>query len=89
MRWRLDMRLKDRQMLVQFMDYKDFSVRELADAAGVSRSLIGHLRSGHRNTCKVSNAKKIETALGAPLGLLFEPVASNVLREAGERAAVA
>ena len=50
--WRLDMRLKDRTMLRQYMDYMDFrTVRELATAAGVSHSTVGHLHSGKRSTC--------------------------------------
>lgn len=81
--WRLDMKLKDRRMLHQYMDFKGMKVRELAQAAKVSRATIGHLHSGARNTCKPDTARAIERALGAPHGLLFEGVASNVLREVG------
>lgn len=85
--WRLDMRLKNRQMLLQYMEYKGVRVRELAQAAGVSRATIGHLRSGARNTCKPATAKAVEEALGAPPGLLFDPIASRVSREVGKRVA--
>lgn len=84
--WRLDMRLKNRQMLLQYMDYKHFKVRQLATAASVSRATVGHLRSGKRRTCKPSTARAIEEALGAPPGLLFEPIASRVSREVARSA---
>ena len=79
--WRLDMRLKDRRMLQQYMDYKRMRIRELARAARVSRATIGHLHSGARNTCKPETARAIEEALGAPTGLLFEASSSTVQRE--------
>lgn len=78
------MRLKNRQMLVQYMDYKRLRVRELAKAAGVSRATIGHLRSGARTSCKPETAAAIEEALGAPPGLLFDPIASRVSRAVGK-----
>lgn len=80
--WRLDMRLKDRTMLRQYMDYMDFrTVRELATAAGVSHSTVGHLHSGKRSTCSPKTAKAIERALKAPQGLLFDARSSKVSRE--------
>lgn len=79
--WRLDMKLKSAQMLHEFMNYKDFNIRTLAKAAGVSPATIGHMHSGARDTCKAATAKAIEKALGAPPGLLFEARASNVSRE--------
>jgi transcriptional regulator with XRE-family HTH domain len=79
--WRLDMRLKDRQMLLQYMDYKRMKIRELAAAAKVSRAVVGHLHSGARKTVRPATARALEEALGAPPGLLFEPVASRVSRE--------
>ncbi len=75
------MKLKDREMLRQFMAYKGLNIRELAVAAKVSRATIGHLHSGARTTCKPGTAKRIEEALSAPKGLLFDPIASNVTRE--------
>lgn len=81
------MRLKDRRMLHQYMDYKRMKIRDLATAAGVSRATIGHLHSGSRKTTKPATARRIEEALGAPPGLLFDPVASPVSREMGRASA--
>lgn len=75
------MRLKSPEMLQQYMDFKRMKVRDLAKAAGVSRSTIGHLHSGARDTAKPATARSIEEALGCPPGLLFEARASNVSRE--------
>jgi len=79
--WRLDMRLKDAAMLRQYMEFKDLTIRQLANRAGVSRSTIGHLVSGERSNAKPQTARAIEEALGAPSGLLFEARASKVSRE--------
>lgn len=79
--WRLEMRLKDRRMLRQYMEYKRMRIRDLARAAGVSRATIGHLHSGKRKTCKTDTAARIEEALGAPPGLLFVASSSSVQRE--------
>lgn len=79
--WRLDMKLKSPAMLKQYMEYKHLTIRQLAVAAGISRSIVGHLCSGERSTCKPQTAGKIESALGCPPGLLFEPRSSNVSRE--------
>ena len=76
------MRLKSRQVLRQYMDYKHVNVRELAKLAGVSRATIGHLHSGAREgACAPSTARAIEEALQCPPGLLFEARASKVSRE--------
>lgn len=75
------MRLKDAAMLRQYMEFKGLTIRQLADRAGVSRSTIGHLVSGERSNAKAQTARKIEEALGAPNGLLFEGRASRVSRE--------
>lgn len=80
--WRLDMRLKDRTMLRQYMEFKHLNVRQLAQAAGVSRATVGHLHSGARGGgCSPDTARRIEEALGCPPGLLFEARASKVSRE--------
>ena len=75
------MRLKDAAMLRQYMEFKDLTIRQLANRAGVSRSTIGHLVSGERSNAKPQTARAIEEALGAPSGLLFEARASKVSRE--------
>lgn len=80
--WRLDMRLKDRTMLRQYMEFKHMNVRQLAKASGVSRATVGHLHSGARQGgCSPKTARLIEEALGCPSGLLFEARASKVSRE--------
>lgn len=82
------MQLKSNEMLKQFMEYKGIrTVRDLAAAAKVSHSTIGHLHSGARKTCRPETATAIEKALGAPKGLLFEPRASNVVRHVRQPAA--
>ena len=75
------MRLKSAQMLRQYMEFKDLTVRTLATQAGISHSTIGHLHSGARNTVRPENARKIEKALGCPPGLLFDAHASIVQRD--------
>jgi transcriptional regulator with XRE-family HTH domain len=76
--------LTSRQALVRQMIYQDVSVAKLARMCGVSKSTIGHLRSGGRTTTSPATAKAIEKALGfAPCTLFLpkvEPVASNKLQ---------
>lgn len=79
--WRLDMRLKSPAMLRQYMDYRGMKIRDLAQAAGVSRATVGHLHSGRRSGCSPKTAKAIEGALMCPPGLLFDPTSSRVSRE--------
>ena len=79
------MELISRDALISFMDYRDVTVRGLADRCLVPDpdrpgrtkplhpSLVGHLRSGNRKTCSPSTAKAIEKALNAPPGSLFAP----------------
>lgn len=74
-------RLISSEALAQYMEHRDLSVRALAHKAGISPALVGHLRSGKRNTCLPANAKVIERCLGAPPGSLFVPQISRVSRE--------
>lgn len=83
---RFTVKLISRQAFAQYMSHRGMSVRDLADRAGVSRSLIGHLRSGKRSTCKDESATKIERALDAPHGSLFVGQMSHVLRDNGRAA---
>lgn len=89
---RFDVKLISHQALAGYMDHRDFTVRGLADAATVhlkrkrskatvSRSTVGHLRSGQRSTCGTDVAKAIEDVLGAPRGSLFVGQVSTVSRE--------
>jgi transcriptional regulator with XRE-family HTH domain len=74
-------RLISADAFAQYMEHRDLTVRKLAHKAGVSPALIGHLRSGKRNTCLPANARSIEKSLGAPPGSLFVPQVSRVSRE--------
>jgi len=70
-----------KEAFAQYMSHRGFTVRTLAAKVGCSPALIGHLRSGERNTCKPETARKIEKALDAPIGSLFLPKVSKVSRE--------
>lgn len=72
--------------LAQYMAHRDLTVRQLATKVGCSPALIGHLRSGHRDTCRPETAKKIERSLDAPPGSLFVAKVSRVSRNAGTAA---
>lgn len=75
------MKLISAVALAQYMQYRDVSVRDLAERVGCSRATIGHLRSGKRDYVRPEWAKAIEKSLDAPKGSLFVPVLSNVSRE--------
>jgi transcriptional regulator with XRE-family HTH domain len=49
------------------------SEREFAGRAGIGHATVNHLLSGRRTTCTERTAVAIETALGCPPGLFFEP----------------
>ena len=80
---RFDVRLISAQAFADYLEFRGLTVRSLADKVGCSRSVIGHLRSGERDTCKPSSAKAIEKALNAPPGSLFVGKVSRVARETG------
>lgn len=84
---RFDVKLISSRAFAEYMKHRGFTVRTLADRVGCSRSLIGHLRSGERDTCKPATARGIEKALDAPAGSLFIPKVSRVSREVGRKAA--
>ncbi|MGW2933987.1 helix-turn-helix domain-containing protein [Streptomyces sp. NPDC001156] len=54
-------------------DGREVSVRDLAEAAGVHPSKIGHLRTGQRQTATEAEAKAISARLGVDLFVLWEP----------------
>lgn len=58
---------------VKLMEHHNYSVQALADKIGVSKATVAHLRSGARTTTSPDTAKKIEKALGLPIGSLFLP----------------
>ena len=83
----------DSRALANYMDYREYSVRSLAEAVELqlrknkkadrktcSKSTIGHLRSGSRKSAAPEVAAAIEKVLGAPNGSLFRASISNVAR---------
>lgn len=78
---RFEVRLISAQALAHYMEHRGFTVRTLAAKVGCSRALIGHLRSGHRNSCKPETARRIEKCLDAPEASLFMARISRVSRE--------
>lgn len=71
------MRLSSPEMLRATMKRRDFSMARLARYAGCSKSMIGHLASGHKKTCTVALAERIAEALDVETELLFVPSAST------------
>lgn len=78
---RMDVHLRDSNLLKQYMTYKDWTIRELADLVGVSKTTIGDLRTGERSYCNPRVAKKIAKALDVPVEVLFLTKPSTVSRE--------
>lgn len=66
------MQVRDRQMLVRYVELLGLSGRALARLAGLSPAVVNHLLSGRRSTCSARTAHAVEAALGCPPGLLFE-----------------
>ena len=75
---RFEVRLISHEAFASYMTFRGYSVRSLAHRLGVSPALVGHLRSGKRNTCSPTTAIAIEKALDAPRGSLFVPKVSHV-----------
>lgn len=84
---RFDVRLISSSAFAHYMEFRDLTVRDLAERVGCSRATIGHLRSGERDYVRPAWAKKIEKELNAPPGSLFVPVISSVTRETREKVA--
>lgn len=76
--WRYHVRLRDKQLLRYWMDYRGYTNRSLAaacsDASRVySHGAIDHLCSGYTRTCTPQLAHRIATALDVPTDMLFAP----------------
>lgn len=65
------MRLSSPEMLRATMDRRGFSMARLARYAGCSKSMVGHLTTGHKKTCTPELAGRIAEALDVPTELLF------------------
>lgn len=85
--WRFDV-IVNPGLLIAHMEFKELTLRELAEKVGCSHSTINHYRTGRRKTCKPDRAKKIAKALGAPLSPLFLPQVSRVSQDTNHRVAV-
>jgi len=68
---RLDVRLISAQALRQYMAFRGYSVRTLAEKVGVSHGTIGWLTSGRRDTTKAETARAIAKTLDCPVDALF------------------
>lgn len=55
-----------------------FTVRDLAEATGVSRSQIGRILTGELNHLDVNDAHAVAEALGVAVLVLFIPPASPI-----------
>ena len=66
------MKLRSKDILVAIMEDKNFSTQRLATYADCSKSMVGHLRSGHKSSCTPGLAERIAEALGVPVMVLFD-----------------
>lgn len=66
------MKLRSAEVLRAFMRQKNFSMQRLATYSGCSKSFIGFLANGDKNSCTEALAKRIAEALDVPLDVLFE-----------------
>lgn len=81
-RW---MKLKDRDLLVKYMDLGDFSQARLGRYAGVSRQFINQLVNGERATCTPAVAQRIEEGLRVLPHTLFAPNKSHAAGRTSKR----
>ena len=72
------MKLRSPEILVAFMNDKNFSVARLARCSDCSKSFIGFLRTGAKTSCTPALAERIAEALDVPLVALFDAKTSAV-----------
>lgn len=65
------MRLRDRNLLADYMKASDFSQARLGRYAGCSRQFIHALLAGDKNSCTAEVGQRIEEALRVLPGTLF------------------
>lgn len=88
---RLDIKLINHELFTLLMTTHGYTVRSLTDAVNdrlraakprtsvrATRSVIGHLRSGHRSACKPEIATAIAGLFKLPVTALFSGKVSNV-----------
>lgn len=78
-------RLISREAFRQYMQFRGETNVSLGRKAGVSKAIVGHLRSGQRVTCTGRTANAIERALNAPPGSLFLAEVANATRGGSQR----
>lgn len=83
--WRFEVKVKDRRILADYIEFRRLSYAELAQKVhdkcktpGPSKATIGHLVSGHTTSTRKEWAVAIEEVLDAPVGSLFVPKVSRV-----------
>lgn len=74
------MKLRDADLLVRYMEVRDFSQARLGRYAGVSRQFIHKLTSGQTRTCSERVGELIEEGLSVLPGTLFAPEQSTAAR---------
>lgn len=93
---KLGVRLTDAGNFADLMEHNGYSVRSFADAvesrlirkrskATVSRSTIGHLRTGERKTCNKEAAEVMAALLGVPVNLLFQSAINTITEPINQR----
>lgn len=65
------MRIRDRELLIRQMHYRDMSGARLARSSECSRQFISFLCTGKKTTCTPKLARLIEEALDVAPGTLF------------------
>lgn len=89
---RLEIKLSNAEMFAQLMKANEYTVRTLTEAvqlvlirkhskARISKSTIGHLRSGARNTVNHDVALAIAELFNLPANALFTPKVITVTRD--------
>ncbi len=84
--WRLNVELRSRRLLLDYLKAMRWSQRELAREAGLGHAIVNHLCNGKRKSCNKATAAAIEEALRCPPGLLFVVTASTVSASNGRAA---
>lgn len=96
---RLDIKLSNAELFAQIMKANGYTVRTLAESvqhvlirkkskARISKSTIGNLRSGNRNTVNHDVALAIAELFKLPANALFTPKISTITRDVPNKAGV-
>ena len=65
------MQLSSPEMLAATIRRRGLSLADVARLCGCSKSMVGHLTTGHKTACTPELAARLAAALDAPLDLLF------------------